>query len=328
MTQSPLPSLTRRTFLRGASALGASALLSAQRADASIFETDFPARTLGKTNEKVSTLALGTWPCGRSSDVSVEGVVQLVHEALGLGINFIDVANAYGKAEEAVGIALREQRDKLFLATKVWADTAKDAEKSLADSLKKLQTDHLDLVYVHSIGDRDVPQVMAADGSLDFLVRQKEQGVIRFVGISGHSRPDQFVPLIKTGKLDVVMLAMNFVDVHTYGFEKKVLPVAREYGLGIACMKVFGGMQGGFEVADGPNRGPLVPLRAKELAVRYALGLDAVATLVIGPHTVEQLRENARLVRAYQPLTDPERARLLGLGQQLASAWGPHFGPA
>ena len=70
------------------------------------------------------------------------------------------------------------------------------------------------------------------------------------------------------------MLAMNFVDVHTYGFETKVLPLAREHGLGIACMKVFGGMQGGFEVADGPNTGPMVPHRAKELAVRYALGLE------------------------------------------------------
>ncbi|MHB8955239.1 MAG: aldo/keto reductase [Pirellulaceae bacterium] len=285
-----------------------------------------PLRVLGRTKEKVSSLALGTWPCGRSSEVSVNGVVELVHVALELGITFIDTANAYGKAEEAVGIALGTQRDKVFLATKVWADTAQEAEKSLADSLQKLQTDHLDLVYVHSIGDRDVPRVMAVDGSLDFLVRQKEQGRIRFVGISGHSRPEQFVPLIKTGKVDVVMLAMNFVDVHTYGFEHKVLPAAQEFGLGVACMKVFGGMKGSFEAADGPNMGPMIPQRAKELAVRYALGLDPVATLVIGPHTVEQLRENARLVRDYQPLTDQERVTLLALGKNLAPAWGPHFG--
>ncbi len=214
----------------------------------------------------------------------------------------------------------------MFLTTKVWADTAKDAEKSLADSCQKLQTERLDLVYVHSIGDRDVKQVLAADGSLDFLVRQKEKGVIRFVGISGHSKPDSFVPLIKTGKVDVIMVAMNFVDLHTYGFEKKVLPLARELGLGIACMKVYGGMQGGFETAGGPNTGPMVPQKLKQMAVRYALGLDQVATLVIGPHTIDQLRENARLVRAFQPLTDQERAELLTLGKELAPKWGPHFG--
>ena len=79
-------------------------------------------------------------------------------------------------------------------------------------------------------------------------------------------------------------------------------------------------------LADGPNTGPMVPQKLKQMAVRYALGLDQVATLVIGPHTIDQLRENARLVRAFQPLTDHERAELLALGKELAPKWGPHFG--
>jgi predicted aldo/keto reductase-like oxidoreductase len=123
------------------------------------------------------------------------------------------------------------------------------------------------------------------------------------------------------------MVAMNFVDRHIYGFETKVLPVAREYGLGIACMKVYGGMKGPFSAADGPNAGPMMPLNMKEMAIRYALGLDGVATVVIGPHTVEQLRENAALVKAYQPLLPDEQTSLLALGKQLAPSWGPHFGP-
>ena len=320
------PLLTRRTFLQGASTLGAATLLSQRPADAREQGTDLPTRVLGKTNQKVTTLALGTWPCGRSSDVDVDGVVKLVHESLELGINFIDTANLYGKAEEAIGIALKDQRDKVFLATKVWADTAKDAEASLADSRRKLQTEQLDLVYVHSIGDRDVQQVMAADGSLDFLVRQKEKGAIRFVGISGHAKPDSFLPLIKTGKVDVILVAMNFVDLHTYGFETKVLPLARQLGLGIVGMKVYGGMQGGFEAADGPNTGSMVPHRLKQMALRYALGLDQVATVVIGPHSVEQLLQNAQLARAFQPLTDRERTELIALGKELAPKWGDHFG--
>jgi aryl-alcohol dehydrogenase-like predicted oxidoreductase len=176
--------VTRRTFLQGAGAIGAGALLFASRAAADPSAATFPTRVLGKTNQRVTTLALGTWPCGRTSDLDTDGVVRLVDAAMDLGIDFIDAANAYGRAEEAIGIALQGRRDEIFLTSKVWANTAEEAEQSLTDSMRKLQTDHLDLVYVHSIGDRDVPQVMARDGSLDFLVRQKEKGVIRFIGIS------------------------------------------------------------------------------------------------------------------------------------------------
>ena len=89
----------------------------------------------------------------------------------------------------------------------------------------------------------------------------------------------------------------------------------------------FGGMRGGFAVADGPNTGPQMDLQHLELAVRYALGLPGVATLAIGPHTVEQLRQNAKLVRDYRPLTQDEQSQLESLGQQLANRWGPHYGP-
>ncbi len=319
--------VSRRTFLQGAGAAGAGALLIGRSAAAQESPQVLPQRIFGKTKQQVSILALGTWPCGMSRDVDVPGVTRLVQESLDLGVNFIDTAGAYGKAEEAIGIGLEGRRGEVFLASKVWANTADEADKSLSNSLQKLRTDHLDLMYVHSIGDRDTKQVMGAGGSLDYLVEKKEQGVIRFIGISGHSRPEKFLPLIKTGTIDVLMVAMNFVDRHTYAFETKVLPVAREHGLGIACMKVFGGMKGGFGTAAGPNTGPMIQSKMKQLAVRYALGLPDVATLVIGPHTVEQLRENVQLVKDYQPLSEEELAALLQTGQQLAAQWGPHFGP-
>lgn len=319
--------LSRRTFLQGAGAAGAGALLFCQPASAAPVVEPFPTRPLGKTGQQVTTFTLGTWPCGRSRDVSVEAIVKLVHESLELGVNHVDTANGYGKAEQAVGIALEGSRDKVFLASKVWADTAADAERSLQDSLRKLRTDYLDLVYIHSIGNRNVEQVMGKDGSLDFLVRQKEQGTIRFIGISGHSYPERFLPLIRTDKIDVLLAAMNFVDVHTYDFEHKVLPAARERNMGIVGMKVFGGMQGGFEAADGSNTGPMVQPRLFEQAVRYGLGIPDVATLVIGPHTLEHLREDIRMVKAYQPLPPDELESLLSVGRELAPDWGPHFGP-
>jgi uncharacterized protein len=317
--------LSRRSFLRGAAAVGAGSVLTAKPGKAADRAT-LPRRILGKTKQQVTTLALGTWPCGRSSAVDVAGVGKLVHAALDLGITFIDTARNYGKAEEGIGKALGQHRRDVFLTTKVWANDANEAAKSLHESLRTLRTDHVDLVYLHSVGDRDVESVLATDGALAYLLKQKEQGTTRFVGISGHSRTETFLPLIKTDQIDVTMMAMNFVDRHTYGFEQKVLPVARQYGVGIACMKVFGGMRGGFGTADGPNPGPMVDPQFRQQAIRYALGLPGIATLVIGPHTVDQLRQNAQMVSGATPLSKQEERDLDQVGQRLAHSWGPHFG--
>jgi predicted aldo/keto reductase-like oxidoreductase len=286
-----------------------------------------PRRVLGKTKQEVSVLGLGTWPCGRSKDLDNQAVGRLIHEALDLGINLVDTAHNYGRAEEATGQALAGRRDGVFLTTKVWADTAGDARESLEGSLRLLRTDHLDLVYLHSIGNRDVKQAMGPGGALEYLLQQKQQGKTRFIGISGHSKPDSFLPLIESNHIDVIMVAMNFVDRQIYGFEDKVLPAANARQMGVACMKVYGGMRGGFAAADGSNTGTQLDARYLQQSVRYAMGLPGVATLVIGPHTVEQLRQNAKFVQAYQPLTADEQVSLTQLGKRLAAEWGPHYGP-
>ena len=151
---------------------------------------------------------------------------------------------------------LGSHRDEVFLTTKVWADDASEARESLEESLRILRTEHVDLVYLHSVGNRDVEKAMSPDGALAYLWKQKEAGKIRFVGISGHSMVENFMPILETGQIDVVMMAMNFVDRHTYGFEDKVLPVANRHQVGVACMKVFGGMRGGLRRGRRPESGP------------------------------------------------------------------------
>ena len=321
--------LSRRSFIQASSVLGGGTLLAARDGNAqqATATRNLPKRELGRTKQKVSALALGTWPCGRSQDVDTAAVTRLVSEALDLGINFVDTAHNYGKAEEGIGKALGRRRDQVFLATKVWADDGESAQQSFEASLRALRTDHFDLVYLHSVGNRNVEQAMADDGALTYLLRQKESGKTRFVGISGHSKVKAFVPIIETGNIDVVMMAMNFVDRHTYAFEEQVLPVAIRHNVGVACMKVFGGIRGGFGVADGPNPGPQMDPRYIKQAIRYAMGLPGVATLVIGPHTIGQLRQNAEMVSSYQPLTDEERSELSELGRRLATQWGEHYGP-
>lgn len=326
-TDNQISSVSRRMFLQQLSIAGVGTLLVDRYALARDTQQALPRRVLGRTKQEVTTLALGTWPCGKSRDVGVNDIARLVQEAIDLGINFVDSARVYDNAEEGIGKGLGKRRDQVFLTTKVWADTADEAAKSLEESLRQLRTDHVDLVYLHSVGSRNVPRAMASGGAIEYLLRQKEKGTTRFIGISGHSRPKTFVPLLKTGHIDVLMPAMNFVDRHTYNFEQTVLPVAREHQVGVVCMKVFGGMQGGFAKASGPNPGPMVRKAMLQQAIRYSLGLPGVATVVIGPHTVEQLRENVKMVRNYTPLSDAEDQSLNQLGKKLAQTWGPHFGP-
>ena len=112
---------------------------------------------------KSDDFGLGTYPAGWSSDLDVAAASRLVDEALDLGINFIDAARIYGRAEDAIGRILGDRRDKIFLTTKVWADDAKEAEDDFEESLRDLRTDYVDLVYVHSIGNRDVKKVMGPE---------------------------------------------------------------------------------------------------------------------------------------------------------------------
>lgn len=321
--------ISRRRFVRRGGLAVAGVLLGGRvvRAAEPVSAGPLPTRTLGRTGVEVPTLALGTWPSGMCRAVSVEDLVELVHTALDLGVTYVDTARNYNKAEEAIGRALGRHRKEVFLTTKVWADTAEQAQRSFETSLRLLKTDHVDLVYLHSLGNRNVATATAPGGALEYLLKQKKKGTARFIGVSGHSRPGAFPDVLKSGHVDVVMVAMNFVDRYVYGFETKVLPVANQLNLGVAAMKVFGGMRGGFGAAVKPNPGPYVEPNRLELAVRYALGLPGVATLVIGVHAPDQLRRNVQMVRNFRPLEPAEKDELERLGKQLAPQWGPRHGP-
>jgi predicted aldo/keto reductase-like oxidoreductase len=312
--------LPRRAFLQN-SGLAAGGLLAASALAGEKPAAALPQRTLGKTGVRLTTMTLGTAPCGNVKDLQVIG--DCLNAAIDLGINSIDTAPAYIAAEEGIGRALGRRRKEVFLATKVMADTIEDAEKSFSKSLKLLKTDSVDLVYFHHLGDRKMDVATNPDGVFTWLVKQKKAGKARFLGISGHNRPGRFARFLKTGEVDVLLAAVNFVDRHTYNFEEEVLPVAREQNVGIFAMKVFGGAGGNY---SDPKCGPKVDPSQLSLAIRYALDLPGVTSVNLGVHTVEQVRKNVEMVRAYQPLTADEQAKLAALGKELAPKWGTHFG--
>lgn len=288
---------------------------------------EIPRRVLGRTGVEITIMTLGTAPCGLSPEIPVDEISRIVLRAIELGINSIDTAPAYIKSEEAIGKVLGPHRKNVFLATKVFAKTVEEAEKSLTKSFELLRTDYIDLVYYHSVGDYDPEQALAPDGVFPWLVKQKAAGKFRFLGISGHHRPGRFIPYLETGEVDVLLPVINFVDRHIYNFEEKVLPVARKHNVGIIAMKVYGGARRSAGSYQNPKCPPEMDVAHLQNAVRYALGIPGVASLNLGVHNAEQVEENLRLVKAYRPLAPEEEQELLALGKKLAPEWGEHFGP-
>jgi predicted aldo/keto reductase-like oxidoreductase len=194
-------------------------------------------------------------------------------------------------------------------------------------SLRRLKTDHVDLLHIHSVGDRSPGLVLAPGGPMDFVKKMKDKGLARFAGVTGHNHVPRFAEIIDSGEVDVVMVALNFVDYHQYAFEEQILPVARRHGTGILAMKVFGGHSKGPSgySKQGPSMMAL-PLLPQSMA--YSLGIEGVASAVIGPYTVEEARQNAAWARAYSPLSRDEFMALREKGKSLAAEWGLRFGPA
>ena len=323
-------SVGRRDFFKRTAAAGAALALGAGTDHAAEKTVEgLPTRVLGRTKQRVTVLGLGTAPIGEGP-VEAQAAAKIFGEVLDRGVNYVDTAYIYGNAEEALGLILPKRRDKLFLVTKVWTDNAKRAEEMLTTSLKRLKTDHVDLVHIHHVGGKKIDRVLSDDGVLAYLLKQKEKGVLRFIGLSGHCRPPRFVEVIQTGHVDVVMPVMNYADVNTYNFENSVLPECRKRNVGVVAMKVYVGITGGFRNHKKGYVGCVTPKEKLPLAMAYALDLPGVSSAIIGPYTMAQALENVELAKRYKPLTAAQRQALLAEGKQIAAKINdprPRYGP-
>lgn len=319
--------LTRREFFERTARIGAGLVLAQPLAGLAA-ETDgpLPTRVLGRTQARVTILGLGTAPIGEAR-IDPKEAERIFGEVMDQGVNYIDTARGYGHAEEVLGNLVPSRRDKLFLVTKAWVESAAEAEKSLSESLRRLKVDHVDLVHIHHIGGKNVDRVLAKDGVLEYLIKQKQAGTLRFIGMSGHARPPRFLRLLETGQIDVMMAVMNYADRNIYDFEGKVLPECRKQNVGVAAMKVYAGIKGGF-----PNHrkgwvGCNTPPERLMQAMAYALDLPGVSAAVVGPFTREQALQNVALARKYRPLSEADRNDLLAFGRELAPTLGQRYGP-
>ena len=318
--------MNRRQFIKRAGCAGAGLALAAIRQPLRAQSSEvLPKRVLGRTKEKVSILGLGTAPVGEGP-VDVQEGIRIFSEALDRGVTYVDTARIYGNAEEILGHIIPKRRDKLFVVTKVSTDSAARAEQSLNESLRQLKIDHLDLVHIHSIGGKNLDRVLAADGVLEYLLKQKEAGKLRFIGISGHNRPANFVRMLQTDQIDVLMCVMNYADRNIYDFESKVLPEARKRNVGCVAMKVYAGIKGGFPNHRSGYVGCATEPAYLPQAMAYALDLEGVSVAVVGPYTVEQSIQNVEFARKYAPLSESQRDLLMEHGRKLAETLGPRYG--
>ncbi len=303
---------TRRQFLRTAGGGAVAASLTPPRLSEALAETvkhgEMPYRPLGKTGQKVSIICLGGYHIGKHDD-EAEGL-RIIDTAIDAGINFLDNAWKYnrGRSEERMGKALKgAKRDKVFLMTKSNKRTKAGAMRDLEDSLRRLQTDRLDLWQVHEIARNDPRRVFGPDGAIEAFLQARKQGKVRFIGFTGHANPKWHREMLDQDfEFATVQMALNPLDYHYESFEKHVLPEAVKRGMGVIAMKTlaFGKLP-----------------RAKHLTSqecwRYVLS-QPVTTVCTGCESMEDVHRVIAFARSFSPMSKEEITALRDRTKDLA----------
>jgi predicted aldo/keto reductase-like oxidoreductase len=283
-----------------------------------------PQVTLGKTGEQVPMLGLGTAPGGMGLEDAV--AIDLFEQAIDLGVTYVDTAPGYERAQGQLAHIVPRRRDEIFLVSKAYTADYQEALDIVEQNLRDLGTDQLDLVYVHSLGNLDVDQVLGKNGALAGLRQAQRRGWIRYVGITAHHAPWKAAKVLREAEVDACMFALNFADRHTYNFEEQVLPLARAQNATVAAMKVYGGAPEMKYDQPYPSLLQHSGFADHERALRYALSLDGVNMAVLGVYNEEELLRNVEWVKRFEPLAKAEEKSLLEQGRELAHQWGPHYG--
>jgi predicted aldo/keto reductase-like oxidoreductase len=274
----------------------------------------FPYRVLGRTGEKVSLVGLGGHHIGRGSDEQES--IGIIRTALDSGINFLDNCWDYngGVSEERMGKALRDgYRQKAFLMTKIDGQTKQAATQQLDESLRRLQTDHIDLLQCHEvIRESDPARIFGEGGSMEALLAARKQGKIRYIGFTGHKGPDIHLKMLETAfahqfTFDAVQMPLNVMDAHYDSFEKKVLPVLVKHDIGVLGMKPMGDS---------------IILRSKAASavecLHYAMNLPT-SVVITGCESLPILQQALEAARSFKRMNEEEVSQLLA---RTASAAG------
>jgi len=296
--------MDRREFIKTAAA---ATVVTSLTDKVALGSDSIPYRTLGRSGEKVSIVGLGGYHIGHPEDEQLS--ITIVRTALDNGINFLDNCWDYngGQSEIRMGKALRDgYRQKAFLMTKIDGQTKKAATQQLDESLRRLQTDHVDLLQFHEvIRETDPARIMGAGGGMEAVLEAKKQGKVRYIGFTGHKSPDIHLKMLETAfaqnfTFDAVQMPLNVMDAHFNSFEKKVLPVLVNHGIGVLGMKPMG---------------DAIILRSKAASpvecLHYAMSLPT-SVVITGCESMNILQQALDAARSFKPMSKEEIAQLLG----------------
>jgi uncharacterized protein len=297
--------MKRRHFLKVSAAAAASATMASGIGAAEApSRNGMPYRVLGRTGEEVSLLCIGGYHVARPG-VSDDLAIRIMRTAIDEGVNFLDNAWDYnqGRSEQLMGKALKNgYRDRAFVMTKVLARDPEGVGKQLEDSLRRLDIDRIDLWQFHSLRTaEDARQV--CEELLEIAVRAREAGKVRYIGFTGHRRPEALAEMMKYDfPWDAVQMATPIFDYHHLSFQRQVLPLAVDKNVGVIAMKPLAGR------AEPHTEG----LISAEQMWRYTMSLP-VASVVTGLDTMEYLQEAIRVFRETPRMEAEEKAQLLAL---------------
>lgn len=260
-------------------------------------------RQLGSTGETVSAIGLGGFHIGKAPDMAT--AIRIVRTAIDGGISFMDNSWDYhgGRSEIWMGAALRDgYRQRVLLMTKLDGQTKQAAAEQLRQSLRRLNTDVIDLVQMHEIiRPEDPERIFAPEGAIEALLEARQAGLLRYIGFTGHKSPEIHRKMLNHRDFawDTVQMPLNCLDAHFDSFERRVLPVLVERGIGVLGMKPLAG-------SKALETGAV----SAEECLRYALSLPA-SVVITGCETVENVQQALRAGSDFTPMSDDERAGLL-----------------
>ena len=277
--------------------------------------TEMPSRVLGRTGERVSAIGLGGWHLSLPQ-VDERLSLRIVRSAIDRGITFMDNSWDYneGASEIRMGKALRDgYRDKVFLMTKIDGRSKREAARQLDESLRRLQTDHVDLVQHHEILRYEDPhRIFDPEGANAALLEARDAGKLRYIGFTGHKDPHIHLYMLEVARehgfaFDTVQMPLNVMDAHYRSFGKLVLPELVRARIGVLGMK---------PIANG------IILESKTVSaaecLRYALNLPT-SVVITGCDSMEILEQALEVARTFKPMAEAEVASLLGRTAEAAS---------
>lgn len=292
--------ISRRKFIRSTAAATAAAsfvpYLGCMKTTSPFDSKGLPTRVLGQTGVEVPIMGIG---CG-SRWMAVEDddkALEILEYALDNGLYYWDTAASYGNdkisSEERIGMLLKSIRDQVFLVTKVEERDADKARESIERSLKRLQTDYIDMLHVHAVESVEDAESLGEKGKvLEVLHQYRDEGIARHIGFTGHASAEGMKRAAELYDFEAMMIALNHnVPEREEKFEEYAVPFAVNKGMGVIAMKVI------------RPRETIENLDPRDL-IRYALSLNGFSVVNIGTDSMEVIKSNLELIRNFEPLPE------------------------